>query len=92
MPCNSRVDILTNEYAYEVDFLGKKWAECLTQSLYYAMMTNRKPGMILIIKHRDELKHLRKLCKILKFYGINNVKIITDGIYKSDWHNENCSI
>jgi len=46
----SRVDILTRDLALEVDWAGKslKWSEAIGQTLYYARVTNRKPGVILL--------------------------------------------
>lgn len=46
---STRVDILTKEYAIEVDW-ADKWAEGLGQSLYYSITTNKKPGLVLLIK------------------------------------------
>ena len=47
----SRVDILTQKYAYEVDW-SSKWAEAVGQSLYYAAATGKKPAIILLMKDR----------------------------------------
>ena len=46
-PDGSRVDLLSDKYATEVDF-SKKWAEAVGQSLFYAATTNRKPRIILL--------------------------------------------
>lgn len=48
----SRVDIATDSVAWEVDWADKslKWAEAVGQSLYYAAVTGKKPGIILIYK------------------------------------------
>jgi len=48
----TRVDILTKEYAYEVDW-ASKWAESIGQSLYYAELTGKKPGIILLCKKNE---------------------------------------
>lgn len=60
----TRVDCLTDEYAIEVDF-SKKWAESVGQSLYYAKMTDKKPGIGIIVgsskKDKRNLKRLRVL-------------------------------
>lgn len=44
---NVRVDIETRYYAIEVDF-SRKWAEAVGQSLYYAHLTGKRPGIVLI--------------------------------------------
>lgn len=49
----TRVDCLTNEYAIEVDW-AKKWAEAVGQSLYYSEITNKKPGIALIVSLDDD--------------------------------------
>ncbi len=52
----TRVDILTDNYAYEVDW-APKWAESIGQSLYYAELTDKKPGIILLSK-RSEVRFI----------------------------------
>jgi len=48
----ARVDCLTEEYAIEFDF-APKWAEAIGQALYYSMKTGKRPGIVLIIEHKD---------------------------------------
>mgnify|MGYP000311197151 CR=1 FL=1 len=45
----SRVDILMDYYAVEIDW-APKWAESIGQSLYYAIRTKRKPAIILLFE------------------------------------------
>lgn len=55
---DSRVDLLTSEYAIEIDW-AHKWAESFGQSQYYAETTNRKPAVILLVKDFDkEERHI----------------------------------
>ncbi len=58
LPDSTRVDCLLSDYAVEVDF-GKKWAEAVGQSLYYAEITGRNPGILLILAD-DEERFLRR--------------------------------
>ena len=44
----TRVDCLTQTHAVEVDF-ASKWAEAVGQSLHYANMTGKAPGILLIV-------------------------------------------
>lgn len=44
----TRVDIVTDTFAIEVDF-AKKWAESIGQSYHYAKKLNKKPGILLIV-------------------------------------------
>lgn len=57
----TRVDCLTKELAVEVDF-ANKWAECVGQSLYYGIKTNKQPACLLIMENGDkDLKYLKRL-------------------------------
>jgi len=51
----TRADLLSESYAIEVDW-SVKWAESIGQSLYYGVMTNRSPGIILIRKNDQTLE------------------------------------
>ena len=57
-PDGTRCDILTDEYAIEVDF-AKKWAEAIGQSLNYALQFNKKAGILLIVCEKDYKYYLR---------------------------------
>ena len=70
LPDSTRVDCLTQEYAIEFDF-APKWAESVGQSLYYAICTNRKPAIVLILENGlKDYKYLNRLLVIAKLYGI----------------------
>ena len=59
-----RADILTDNYAIEVDFL-RKWKEGLGQALHYADVTNLIPVLALIAPNpvdEDLLKQIEGLC------------------------------
>lgn len=47
---NSRVDILTSQYAIEVDW-AYKWKEAIGQSLWYSVVTTKAPGICLLLKN-----------------------------------------
>ena len=68
LPDNSRVDCLFQDYAVEVDW-HHKWAEAIGQSLFYAMMTGRKPAILLIIGPQGE-RYLKRLKFVTLHYGI----------------------
>jgi len=53
----ARVDCLTDEYAIEFDF-ASKWAESVGQSLYYALQTGKKPGIVLILEKESDRRFL----------------------------------
>lgn len=56
----TRVDCLLDDYAVEVDFAWK-WAEAIGQSLHYARLTGKKPGILLILTSKKDERHLEKL-------------------------------
>ncbi len=50
---SSRIDCLTDTHAYETDWAdGLKVYESIGQSLYYAAETNKKPGILLLIRKK----------------------------------------
>jgi len=49
LPDQSRVDILTESTAYEVDY-ADKWTEGVGQALFYGLSTDREPGLVLIMR------------------------------------------
>lgn len=70
-PDGSRIDLLTNTHAYEVDW-AEKWAEGVGQSLYYGLVTERKPGLLLIIKDRDrDRKYYLRALSVCGKHGIS---------------------
>lgn len=69
LPDKTRVDCLTAEYAIEVDF-ASKWAEAVGQSLYYAEMTGKKPGVLLILEDGGDSRHLERLVLLARRFGI----------------------
>ncbi len=64
----TRVDCLTDDYAIEVDW-AKKWAEGIGQSLYYGLMTTRKPAVALIVGAKDK-KFIKRLEKVADEFNI----------------------
>lgn len=66
----TRVDCLTTTHAIEFDF-AIKWAESIGQSLHYARMTGKKPGIVLICKTVGGRRKFRKLKKNLEFYKLD---------------------
>ena len=66
----SRVDILTDTHACEVDWLPK-WPEGVGQCLFYAIQTDRKPCLILIIRKPEKSqRYLRRVRQVCDKYDI----------------------
>ncbi|MCP3673966.1 MAG: hypothetical protein GY829_05795 [Gammaproteobacteria bacterium] len=77
LPDKTRVDCLTNTHAIEYDY-GHKWAEAIGQSLFYAAMTNRKAGIVLIVKPETKLKYSNRLRRAIIYNNLKiNVEIVT---------------
>jgi hypothetical protein len=49
LPDQSRVDVLTESTAYEVEWV-EKWPEAIGQALFYGLSTDRAPGIILLMR------------------------------------------
>lgn len=74
----ARVDCLTLTHAWEVDF-ASKWAEGIGQALYYASMTKRMAGLVIIVEDasRDE-RYLRRIDRTIEHYGFHmSVVVVT---------------
>lgn len=69
LPDRTRIDCLTDEYAIEFDF-ASKWAEAMGQSLHYAYMTGRVPGIYLILESRKDMRFVKILTPLCDIYGI----------------------
>ena len=71
-PDGSRVDILTDQLAYAVDWCQSgKWSQGIGQALFYGLATNRKPGLILLQKDpQAERKFYLRALAVCGRYGI----------------------
>lgn len=77
------VDCLTEYVAYEFDY-GHKYHEAIGQSLWYAMNTGRKAGIVLILEKESDKKYLKRLQLEIKHYNlpIEDPVVITPSILK----------
>jgi len=66
---NTRVDCLTDVYAIEFDF-ANKYAEAIGQSLHYALMTNKKAGIVLIMTSKNSHVYYNRMIKIISTYNL----------------------
>lgn len=54
----SRIDMITATHAIEVDW-SRKWPEAVGQSLYYSILTAKKPGIVLLVRNMEkERRHV----------------------------------
>ena len=66
----TRVDIVTNEYAIEIDY-AKDFYEAIGQSLFYSIKTGLKPGILLVIINDKDIKYKDRLLLVAKTYMIS---------------------
>jgi len=66
----TRVDIVTNEYAIEIDY-AKDFYEAIGQSLFYSIKTGLKPGILLVIINDKDIKYKDRLLSVAKTYMIS---------------------
>lgn len=67
LPDRARIDCLTEKYATEVDFAEKAWKEGVGQALWYALVTRRKPGVLVIMERESDCKYLTRLKGIVNW-------------------------
>ena len=94
-----RVDILTDKHAFECKFGSTSWKTALGQAMTYAMLADRKPGIIVFIRtnpkyHDKDLKgfslleetisHFKLKVEIKKFY-VNQVDGTISKYNSLDW-------
>lgn len=69
----TRVDMLDteNNYVWEVDWAANgKWAQAIGQSLYYAEVTGRRPGIILVTKEDRDERYVYRCAVVCAKVGI----------------------
>ena len=66
-------DCLTETHAIEFDFAGK-WYEAVGQSLHYASLTGKEPGIVLIIRP-DNAKDVEKHQNLINVITSNCLRI-----------------
>ncbi|KKK59838.1 hypothetical protein LCGC14_3030350 [marine sediment metagenome] len=65
----TRVDCLTSTHAIEFDF-GNKWAESIGQALHYAIQTEKKGGIVLILEKTKDYKYWIRLNTIIQHFNL----------------------
>ena len=55
-----RVDLIQNDIAFEIEW-ANNWKESIGQSLFYSLQTNKKAGIILILKNKEDYKYFIQL-------------------------------
>jgi hypothetical protein len=69
LPDRTRCDCVTRGYAVEVEF-GNRWHQAIGQCLHYALQTNKRAGILLILESRKERKYWKKLNRVIKTFRL----------------------
>jgi hypothetical protein len=64
MPDDTRCDVVTKTHAIEVEW-AYKWYEGLGQSLWYSFQTNKKAGIVMILRNEKDRKYLIRLRSLI---------------------------
>lgn len=79
----ARVDCLTSTHAIEFDF-ATKWGESIGQALYYGTVTNKKPGIVLIMENGSkDNKYLSRVQAVAANHGITVWTMTPADLYMS---------
>lgn len=65
----TRVDIVTDTFAIEVDF-AHKWAESIGQSLHYAEKLHKTAGILLIVDGDNDERYVKILMSLAIKYNV----------------------
>jgi len=68
---SGRIDLVHNDVAFEIDW-ANKWKESIGQALWYAQQSNKKPGIILILKKDSDYKYFIQLNSSLTYAKLND--------------------
>ncbi|AGA79570.1 hypothetical protein [Echinicola vietnamensis] len=79
---SGRVDLLTDEFAFEVEW-ASKWKNAIGQSLWYGLQTSQKPGIILILRSQKDYSYFVQLNSALAYSKLEDA--ITVYIYPDDF-------
>jgi len=65
----TRVDCLTDTHAIEIEW-AYNWKEDIGQSLHYALMTGKTPGIALIMQKHTDKRYLDQLNVVIEGYEL----------------------
>jgi len=75
---------MTKEYAFEIE-RAAKWKDAIGQSLWYGLQTNKKPGIIFLLKSDSEYKYAQQLNSALQYAGLDSSIVVY--LYPYDFQN-----
>jgi hypothetical protein len=65
----TRVDVLTDTFAIEVDF-AEKWSQSVGQTLYYSEKLNKKAGILLVVNGMFDDRYVKRLMSVAYKHNI----------------------
>lgn len=69
MADGTRCDVVTATHAVEVEW-AHKWAEGIGQSLWYSFQTNKKAGLVLILRNDKDREHVMRVRSLVRAKGL----------------------
>jgi hypothetical protein len=69
LPDGTRCDCVTETHAIEFDF-GNNWSEAIGQSAYYAIQTDKKAGIVLILESIKDRKYWIRLNTTIEHFDL----------------------
>ncbi len=66
---SGRIDLLTSTHAFEIE-RAAKWKQSIGQSIWYALNTNKKAGIILLLEDSNDYKYLIQLTTALEYANL----------------------
>jgi len=81
---SGRLDLMTKEYAFEIE-RAAKWKDAIGQSIWYGLQTNKKPGIIILLKSESEYKYAQQLNSAMQYAGLDSSIVVY--IYPNDYQN-----
>ncbi len=69
LPDRSRADCITESHAVEVEF-APKWKESIGQSLNYAMQTNKRAGVVVVMRRKKDYRYWLMLNSVIKNFNL----------------------
>jgi hypothetical protein len=80
----TRLDCLTDTHAVEIEF-ANKWKEAIGQSLHYSLMTDKKAGIVLIMRKPTDQKYMEALKRVIDknnlLIDLWLIPVIEDSLY-----------
>ena len=78
-----RADIVNSSHAIEVEY-ASKWKEAIGQSLWYAIQTNKRPGIVLIKRSTADNKYVIMLQSTLDYAKLDTRVWVWPDDFKQD--------